>query len=264
MKPYLSRFQEMYRSVRFVRQQIGWQEFSKLAKDMSLPADIKSPNEKSTNEVILVLAPHPDDEAFGCGGALAYHAKNGDKIQVIFLHSGDGGNAEQIKDSALASKREVEAKSSMKLLNGQADFWQIHDGQIANTKLNQERLSRIIEELKPTKIYAPWPYDNHPDHMDASFLLAAALKNHKVGAEIWLYEIWSTVVPNYFLSIKSVLDQKIALMKSHASQLKDSQYYEGIMGLNEYRGLQSSSVGPAEAYCVLMSEQFVRTLYKTQ
>ena len=33
---------------------------------------------------VWVFAPHPDDEVFGCGGALALHVQQGAKVHVVF------------------------------------------------------------------------------------------------------------------------------------------------------------------------------------
>ena len=44
---------------------------------------------------VLVLAPHPDDEVFGCGGALVQAAKNGIPVRVVVLTDGEAqGEAE--------------------------------------------------------------------------------------------------------------------------------------------------------------------------
>jgi len=37
---------------------------------------------------VWVFAPHPDDEIFGCGGALALHVSNGARVHVVLLTSG--------------------------------------------------------------------------------------------------------------------------------------------------------------------------------
>ena len=37
---------------------------------------------------VLVLAPHPDDEVFGCGGAIMRHVERGVSVRVIVVSDG--------------------------------------------------------------------------------------------------------------------------------------------------------------------------------
>ena len=37
---------------------------------------------------IFVIAAHPDDETFGCGGTLLKHAENNDQIYILFFTDG--------------------------------------------------------------------------------------------------------------------------------------------------------------------------------
>ena len=38
---------------------------------------------------IIVFAPHPDDEVFGCGGAILRQVAEGGAVQVVVLTDGD-------------------------------------------------------------------------------------------------------------------------------------------------------------------------------
>ena len=42
---------------------------------------------------VLAVMAHPDDEVLGCGGTLAKHAENGDKVEVSILCGRGLGNA---------------------------------------------------------------------------------------------------------------------------------------------------------------------------
>ncbi|HQQ79461.1 MAG TPA: PIG-L family deacetylase, partial [Thermoanaerobaculia bacterium] len=44
---------------------------------------------------VLVLAPHPDDEVFGCGGALADLASRGATIDVLLVTDGAASTSDE-------------------------------------------------------------------------------------------------------------------------------------------------------------------------
>lgn len=53
---------------------------------------------------ILVVAAHPDDEALGCGGALAKHAAAGAEVAALFLTNGAGARSDA-SDAQIAARR---------------------------------------------------------------------------------------------------------------------------------------------------------------
>jgi hypothetical protein len=63
-------------------------------------------------ENVLILAPHPDDEIIGCGGAIIKHRNKGSKIFVIYLTDGREGN-KKIDPMVLSNMRREEAKAGL-------------------------------------------------------------------------------------------------------------------------------------------------------
>ncbi len=60
---------------------------------------------------VVVLAPHPDDEVFGCGGTLAQMAATGAEIEIIVFTDGVLRNEWSTLDAQLAEqKRQAKAE----------------------------------------------------------------------------------------------------------------------------------------------------------
>ena len=95
---------------------------------LALPGD--SPVNMSR---ILVLSPHPDDEAIGCGGTLLRHVGQGDNVRVVFLTSGEkGGHGRSEADTLRV--REQEAREAARILGvRQQEFWREPDGALKAT-----------------------------------------------------------------------------------------------------------------------------------
>src|SRR5829696_9912086 len=64
---------------------------------------------------VLVVAPHPDDEAIGCGGAVCRHAARGDRVSAVFLTSGELG-LKHLPRAEACRVREAEAEAAAVVL----------------------------------------------------------------------------------------------------------------------------------------------------
>jgi len=134
--------------------------------------DIRFPPLKSIDDLpdrVLVIAPHPDDEVLGCGGVLALHAQRGDRVRVVVLTDGAaGGDAEA---------REAETRAAATVLGLQeVEFMGLADGGLECDPDLVQRLSELLIDDDPQLVYAPSPYELHPDHLAAVHALAAALE----------------------------------------------------------------------------------------
>ena len=81
---------------------------------------------------VLVLAPHPDDEIFGCGGALALYRQQGAHIHVHVLTDG-AGYATVSERPAIYSTRQAETQAALKYIGvGPASFAGLPDRSLSS------------------------------------------------------------------------------------------------------------------------------------
>ncbi len=200
---------------------------------------------------VLVIAPHPDDETIGCGGALCLHAAKGHRVAVVFLTSGELG----LKDRARAEAwkiRESEAKAAARQLGvARLEFLRLPDWMLGDhLKRGARLLQPILRAEKPELIYVPHPHDWHPDHQAALPLLRAAWRGVRVPApELRAYEVWTPLREfDHVEDISRVMPRKLRALRAHRSQLGGFDYERAVTGLNQFRGTLAGKCRWAEVF----------------
>ncbi len=204
-----------------------------------------------SNQKVLILAPHPDDDCFGLGGTMAKIAQNSGTTTVAYFCDGSGGveSGAGNFDKNLIEIRKKEAKISGEILRVKEQvFFGYHDGSLASSMASTKALSDLIKRVQPDIIFVPSFLDNHPDHRVVNEILINALTNIDAGLEIWAYEIWTPLQANRIVMINSELEVKGKSMQAHVSQLKTRGYMEAILGLNQYRAEINNQKGYAEGF----------------
>jgi LmbE family N-acetylglucosaminyl deacetylase len=204
-------------------------------------------------ERVLVIAPHPDDESIGCGGAICLHHRRSDTVGVVFLTSGERG-IEGVAPEVARTVREAEATEALEVLGvGRRDFLRLPDlGVGDNLGLALERLRPVLEAHAPSVIYLPHPDDSHVDHQAALPLIRSALAECPPGAalpDLRLYEVWSPM-PDYDWpeDISLVFRQKLHAIRRYRSQLRRFRYDRAVQGLNRFRGCLAARCSFAEVF----------------
>ncbi|OGU60072.1 MAG: hypothetical protein A2X64_07715 [Ignavibacteria bacterium GWF2_33_9] len=202
-------------------------------------------------EKYLVLAPHFDDETFGCGGLLIRYPQN---VHIICLTDGKFGTV-QNNNEELVNIRKTEFISVMEQLGVTSyEFLDIQDGKLI---FNYEKFKQI-EISNYDYIFIPNYFENHKDHKAVTKLLQQLLKEkkYKKSLKIVSYEIWSAMtMPNYFIDVTKVIRKKRELIQLYCSQNKNLWFFKGIISLNAYRGMLVNR-GWAEMYTVLDLKTF--------
>jgi O-antigen biosynthesis protein len=192
---------------------------------------------------VLVLAPHPDDEVFGCGGAILSHVRAGHALRVLVMTDGSrNGDPDQ---------RRRESRDAAQVLGyGEPEFWDIADRALRCDEATVQRVVDAVAASRVDLLYAPSPWEVHPDHRQAAAIAAEAAR--ATGVRLAYYELGAPLPPNVLLDITSISEAKQRAMHCFASQSKTQDYARQITALNEYRSYSlPRAVTSAEAYLLL-------------
>ena len=241
-------------------------KFSLIFKLINLINFLKNnPQKQILGKRILVLAPHFDDEIFGCGGTLRKHVLAGDEIKIIYMTDGSNGIPQIKNKKKVFEIRKKESEQANRLI-GINDFYYLMEPDrykpINNGSI--DKLSKIIIEFKPDLIFLPWFLDNHPDHKKTNYMLKEAIDNLNYNCNICAYEIWTPLIPNILVDISDVFDTKMKAMKCFKSQLKSIRYDLAFEGLNRYRSIHKQrGDGYAEAFIFIPSKKYFNFINKS-
>lgn len=201
-------------------------------------------------ERLLVLAPHPDDEAIGCGGIIAQHLREHRAVRIVIATDGaEGGDA---------TAREEEARRGVAVLgNAELVFLGFRDrtlGDDAGSRLREQLL-----DFRPDLVLVPSPVEIHPDHVALSRVFCETVQRDETlfadlaVTRVAFYEVSAPLPrPNSLVDITDVAEIKYAAIAEHASQLAVRDYVGYAHGLNAYRAMTlPAGTAFAEAYLVV-------------
>ncbi len=215
---------------------------------------------------VMVFAPHPDDDVFGCGGSIAKHTKNGDLVLVTYMTSGDAGSLKYNK-AELAALREREAGDAAYTLGVSRDnliFLRNPDGYLEYSQKNLVSVIELIRQCQPHIVYLPHKDDGHKDHQKTYEIVAESIMRaagpwfQECRGQPWsvttalCYEFWTPLQEVSFTEdISDFIDMKVTALRQHESQIADIPYGEAAESLARYRGMQTGKGKYCECFKVL-------------
>lgn len=225
--------------------------------------------------VALAIYAHPDDADVAAGGTMALWASQGCEVHLVVVCDGaKGSHAPQENGGALADIRRSELQAAADILGIAA----IHtlgfaDGDVTNSADLREQLVTLIRAVQPSIVIGPDPtatffggvYVNHRDHRETGWAVldavapAAAMPLYFPAAGpafvVSTLLLSGTHEPDVAIAIDAAIDQKVAAVLAHASQMGNE--YEGIAQAVRSRASQAGrtvGVAHAEAFrCVEFS-----------
>ena len=208
---------------------------------------------------ILALFAHPDDVELACAGTLLKYKKQGHKIFIGLVTSGDQGSKEYDSREEIGAIREKEQLSAAKYYDAEVRFCRFHDQRLFDTEEVRIAVLDIIRCANPDVIFTHYPGDPSCDHRItgqmvadlllslASTLLPANEPPISKTPSLFFADYYSPdFIPEVFVDITDEMDDKLAALSNHVSQIAWMKRVESLEGsditktplvINAYRGL---------------------------
>jgi LmbE family N-acetylglucosaminyl deacetylase len=203
--------------------------------------------EEIVGKRILLFTPHPDDDAFCCGGTLARLVEQKNQVWIAIYTNDDKGSYDpEMTSERLARIRKAEEEEGNRILGIPKErlIWMgHHDGMLeyVESKRLVEQATELIRRYRPDIVMAPDPGDDHirwhkSDHRMAALNTLDAIRaaewhlyfpNHKLqlGLEPWkvpayLFYYVLERDANLFVDIEPVFEKKMEAGLAHVSQFE--------------------------------------------
>jgi LmbE family N-acetylglucosaminyl deacetylase len=220
---------------------------------------------------ILVVAAHPDDEILGCGGAIARHVQQGDRVAVVILgegvtsrsaHGMPDQDLEKLRDLSMATQRACAILGVRDVaLNDFPDNRMDSLALLDVVKLIEVHIARV----RPTVIYTHHGGDVNIDHQVTYQAVVTACRpqpGHPVRTLLTFETLSSTewqpplagvsFAPNWFVDINETLALKLAALDEYVSELRPWPHPRSISAVEHLARWRGSMVGleAAEAFAL--------------
>ncbi len=238
----------------------------------SLPFDsypVRPASYAATLGRTVIVIPHPDDEALGCGGLLALLRQAGRAVAAVLVSDGTMSHphSQEFSPAARRELRYAELRHALAVLGVDENnvlYLGLPDSQVPSEGSAFEeaaaRLAHFIQEQGAETVLTPWRRDPHPDHRATSRLTAAALAGLPAPPRRLEYVVWAweraaeADLPRpeegtgFRLAIGTVLPQKQRAIAAHRSQLAPGTITDDPSGFLLSEAMLAHFAQPTEAF----------------
>lgn len=190
---------------------------------------------------VLHVAPHPDDEALGCPGALLHLLDHGWRVVSVLASLGFPNQWERRRaEFEEASRR---AGFVPVILDPPLQISLPDDLALATARVARQ-LPELVHTHGATLVVSPSPHDVHHGHEAVARGVQRAMANLPPSTRWWMWGIWGDLpAPNVFYPFDDAsLERMLHILAA----------YEGELERNDYRRLL---VGRATTNAVVGSER---------
>lgn len=150
---------------------------------------------------ILAIGAHAGDMELTAGQVLIRQRKKGDRIVILHMTLGEGGNP-RMSPARYGAQKRREALAADSVIGAESIFAPYRDGEVGNDEATRRYVANVIRQVKPSFIITHWQKSIHRDHSNTSLVvqdavLLASLEGVVTGTPahrgirgVWYAENW--------------------------------------------------------------------------
>lgn len=185
----------------------------------------------------MCIGAHPDDVEIGMGATIAKMVAQGISVTIVDLTDGEPTPFGS-RELRLAESREAAA-----LLGASRVTLDLPNRELYDTTEARHQLAEVLRELRPQRIFVPYPEDAHPDHIAASDICLAArfwakfTKTTMRGEPFYPPSVYRyravhlrlVQQPSFIHDVTGFLDIKMTALRSYKSQFESNPSNRSVL-----------------------------------
>src|SRR4051794_21279547 len=197
---------------------------------------------------ILAVGAHAGDVELTSGALLAKQHHLGDRVVILHLTLGEGGNS-RMPSASYADQKRREAVEAAGILGAEVLFAPYHDGELPDDDAARRYVADVIRSVKPTFVITHWRESIHKDHAAASRIVTDAVllasldgvrtehAPYRGVRGVWYAENWedaSGFQPYVSVDVTSAIDTwrsavtKYEFVRGGVSDFRYLDYYDAL------------------------------------
>jgi LmbE family N-acetylglucosaminyl deacetylase len=170
---------------------------------------------------ILAVGAHAGDVELTSGAVLLHQHNRGDRIVILHLTLGEGGNP-KMSPEAYGAQKKREALAVAAALGAQVMFAPYRDGELPDNDEARRYVADVIRQVQPSVVITHWRESMHKDHAAANRIVRDAVllaslegvkSDHPVWRgvrSVWYAENWEDATgfsPYVYVDVSDVMTQ---------------------------------------------------------
>lgn len=197
---------------------------------------------------ILAVGAHAGDVELTTGALLAKQHRLGDRVVILHLTLGEGGNS-RLSPQQYGDQKRREAQEAATVLGAEVLFGPYRDGELPDDESARRYVADVIRTVKPAFVITHWRQSIHKDHAAASrvttdAVLLASLDGVRTehpafrGVRgIWYAENWEDAAgfqPYISIDVTTAMDvwreavRKYEFVRGGVSDFHYLDYYDAL------------------------------------